>query len=129
MRSKKVTLNIPWRLWGALEKKAPLAGYRNARAMLTWGPLYWLTVNKPHWATAPIAEMSPEAQDGVVEDIVSAFESGTGDGHRLYLEEVLLDVVKQFNLPVDATQLRALMSEIIKNRPKDKPGTNGDSCA
>src|SRR6187399_2581392 len=66
--SRFLTITIPTRMWEALEKLAPLCGYRNATEMVTWSPLYSFQVPTLHMMTAPVAAMDRAGQDKAIED-------------------------------------------------------------
>lgn len=117
MRSKTVTLKIPWRLWEAYEKHAREAGYEGASAMLIWAPFYSLMVGKPHIITAPIASLRPDAQDEIIETIVGRYERGEFT-HRSLLENELADVVAKFKLPVAPEVVGTLVSAGVRRQKK-----------
>jgi hypothetical protein len=119
MRSKKVTLYFPWRYWEALEKHAPEMGYENATQLVTWMPLYSLTVGRPHYATAPIAKAAGSVQDMIIEEIVAAFERGEFK-HRSYFEKTIKRVLDKFNLPVPPELMDTLVADAMKPPPKEK---------
>lgn len=119
MRSKKVTLSIPHRLWELLEKHAREVGYADARKLLTWSPIHSLLVRKPHAITAPIAEAPPELQDEIVEQIAEAYERGeTRKGS--YFEAVLEDIVQRLGVSAPVEVVRAVVAETVRHRPRKK---------
>ena len=121
MRSKKVTLSIPHRYWEGLEKLAPLVGYQDARALLTWSPLYAFTVpDKPHTVTAAIAEAPAEVQDEFIEKIVGAFERGE-IRHGSFFEALLADVAQRLGITAPLDVVRAVVSDTVRNRRGKKP--------
>lgn len=120
MRSKKVTLSIPWPLWEAYEKHAPEVGYQNASQMLVWSSLYSLTVGKPHHATAPIASAPPAVQDLIIKEVVGAYLRGEVV-HGSYFERMISNVVARFKLPVDPAVLTSLVREAITTPSPSTP--------
>lgn len=115
MRSKKVTLAIPHRLWDALEKHAPEVGYTDARQLLTWSAFYSLLVQKPHVITAPIAQSPIEVQDDIIEQVVSAYERGeTRRGS--FFEALLADVAARLGITAPAEVVKAVVSDTVRNR-------------
>jgi hypothetical protein len=117
MRSKKVTLSVPWPLWEALEKHAPKAGYSDPKQLMIWCAFYSCLVGKYHHITAPIAQAPPEVQDAFLDDAIAAIESGDAE-RGCYLEHVLADVVKRFNLPVGEEVIKAVLADAVRKRPK-----------
>lgn len=115
MRSKTVSLKIPWRLWEAYEKLAPKCDYLDAAQLLIWNPFYALMVNAKHSLTAPISKLNPEAQDAVIERVVSAWEKGEF-AHGSFLERTLADIVKDFDLPVKPEVIETLVSDAVRRR-------------
>lgn len=128
MRSKKVTLNIPWREWEALEKLAPLLGYESAQHLLIFSPLYTFSANASHDVTVAISRMSVDAQDAKIDEIISAWERGEFT-HGSYLAEVIADVVKKLRLPIPEETLTALVREAVTQRPKGTKKTRQRSLA
>ena len=120
MRSKKVTLAIPNRLWDALEQHAREVGYSDARQFLVWCGFYSLLVQKPHTITAPIAQSSLEIQDEIIDQVVSAYERGEMKKGS-YFEALLADVIQRLGVTMPAEVIRAVVAESVRNRPRKSP--------
>lgn len=121
MRSKKVTLTIPNRLWDAYEKHALEVGYTNAKQMLVWDPLYSLMVGRPHLITGPLSQCPMQIQDEIIEDIVSSYERGEFT-KGTFLGALLDDVVTRLGVTATPETLRAVIADAIRNRPRRKKG-------
>jgi len=117
MRSKKVTLSIPHRLWDALERHAKEVGYTSARELLTWSPLYSLLIQRPHSITAPIAGAPPDLQDELVEQIVSAYERGDIKKHS-YFEQILADIAQRLAITTPPDIVHAVVADTVRSRAK-----------
>jgi len=117
MATVKKTITFPERLWNALATHAKEVGYETPQELVVWCAFYSLVVGKPHTITAPIAQASKNIQDMFIEDVVAAYERG--DLRKgSYLEHVLEDVVKRFNLPVGPEVVKAILADAVRNRPK-----------
>lgn len=121
MRSKKVTLSIPWRLWETYEKYAPAAGYADARRLLVWSPLYGISNNNPHHVTAPISKAPADVQDTYVNDLADRFDRGEF-AHSSYLEHVIADVMTKLGVKESPETVLALVREALAHRPKGSRG-------
>ncbi len=125
MRSKKVTLQIPWPLWELLEQAAPELGYENANQLLMWSGFYSVAIGKPHNVTAPIARAPEDVQDMFIADLVAARASGA-TSRGSFFEHLLEDVVKRFNLPNGPDMVKAILADTIQNRPRKPKGAKKD---
>lgn len=117
MRSKKVQVSVPWRLWETYEKYAPEQGYADAKGLLVWSPLYGLSNNNPHHVTAPISNAPPDVQDAFIEEIAGRYDRGEF-AHTSYLAHVIADVVKKLGVKESPETVLALVSEALSRRPK-----------
>lgn len=122
MRSKKVTLQVPWPLWELFEEIAPELGYENALQLMVWSGFYSCAIGKPHPVTAPIARAPQEVQDMFIADLIAARKRGA-ISHGSFFEALLEDVVKRFQLPVGPEVLKAIIADTIQNRPRKKKAT------
>lgn len=119
MRSKPLSGKIPHRLYEAYEKLAERCGYPNVWALMIWNPFYALMVNANHSLTASIANMSPEAQDQIIEEVVSNFEQNNFS-HGSYFERTLREAVERLQLPISAEVLETLVAELARKPRKIK---------
>jgi len=117
MRSKKVTVSVPWRLWEAYEKHSRVVGYRDAKQLIVWSPLYSLSNNNPHHVTVPIAKAPPEVQDEYVNDVVDKYDRGEFS-HSSYLEHVIEDAMKKLGVSQPKDVVLAVIRDCLSNRPK-----------
>lgn len=117
MRSKKVTVPVPWPLVEPLEEFAKLTGYKGLPELFLWTGVYALIVAKPHPVTVPIAQASPGVQDIFIDDIVKLHQEGKL--HRgSYLEHVLEDLLKRLGVDLLPGVLQAVVADAVRNRPK-----------
>lgn len=120
MRSKKITLQIPWRLYEVYEKHAPEVGYSNVNQLLAFSPIHSLLVRRFHHITAAIAQADADMQDRVIERIIDDYENGHIRAGSL-LDHLLEDVINQFNIPVKRSDVLAyLMAHGVRKRPPSK---------
>lgn len=117
MRSKKVTLAIPHRLWDAFEKHAVQVGYTDARQLLVWSAFYSLLVQKPHVVTGPIAQMPLEVQDLFIDEVVGAFERGEFK-RGSFFEHILAEVVQRCGVNLPQEVVRTVVADTVRNRRK-----------
>lgn len=121
MASKKVTLSIPARIYDALAEFAPEAGYKSVPELMIWSAFYAVIIGKPHYITAPIAAASRDVQDIFVEDFLAAKERGELN-HGAFFEHLLEDMIERFKLPVTPEVLKAMVADMVRNRPKSQRG-------
>ena len=117
MRSKALSGKIPHRLYEAYEQLAVRCGYPNVWSLMMWNPFWALMVDARHSVTASIANMSPEAQDAIIEEVVSAWERGEFT-HGSYFERTLREAVERLELPISADVLETLVAELARNPRK-----------
>ena len=125
-RSKKITITIPTRMWEALEKLAPLCGYRNATEMVTWSPLYSFQVPTLHMMTAPLAAMDRAAQDKAIEDAVGPWERGEA-ASGAFFEDFIAEVMRRIGTTAPPDTVRAVIADVWrtfrnKSREPQEPG-------
>ena len=109
-------MQIPWELWDVLEEAAPVLGYANANQLLIWSGFYSVAIGKPHSVTAPIAAAPVEVQDVFIADLVTAWREGRAQ-RGSFFEALLADVLARFKLPVGADVVKAVLADVVRNRP------------
>ena len=115
MRSKTVSLKIPHRLYDAYVKLAVRCGYPSVSALLVLNPLYALMVNAEHSITAPLANLTPEAQDEIIERVVSAWERDEFT-HGSFFEKTLAEVAAKLKLDVSPEIFGVLVSDTMRKQ-------------
>lgn len=122
MRSKKVTLSIPYPLWEALEKHALDMGYNDVRELLVFSPVYSLLVCRPHAVTAPLAQCPPDLQDEILDEVIGAWKQGEVRKGS-YLEALLEEVTKRAGVALPVEVIRAIMADAVRKTGKKKQGS------
>jgi len=119
MRSKPVTVKVPWKLLEVFEEHAKQLGYESVPQFLIWTGVYSIMVGKPHRITVPIAQSSPAIQDQVIDDICERFKAGE-TFREAYLENLLVEVLKKLGYAGKEDVVEAVIADHIKRRTHGK---------
>jgi hypothetical protein len=124
MRSKKVTISVPHKLYELAEKFAKHAGYAKTNDLFIWSAFYAIAMGSRHIVTAPIAGASPNIQDMYIEELRNAVERG--ENTKSFFAELFSKVVEEFKIDAPVDVVRAMVSEVARTRKGADKGKEGE---